>query len=48
MNFILLDNSNTLFSSYVKGWERALKTYEEELEFVSKKFRGKLKPHKKA
>ncbi|EMR01604.1 hypothetical protein ADICEAN_03257 [Cesiribacter andamanensis AMV16] len=48
MNFILLDNSNTLFSSYLKGWERALKIYEEEADFVGKKFRNRHKRHKKA
>lgn len=42
MNIILLDNSNTLFSSYLKGWERALKIYEEEAEFTpEKKFRAR-------
>lgn len=43
MNIILLDNSNTLFSSYLKGWEIATKIYEEEVEFVGKKFRTRLK-----
>lgn len=46
MNFILLDNSNTLFSSYVKGWERAIKAYEEELGLVSKKLRASNKKEK--
>jgi hypothetical protein len=41
MNFILLDNSKTLFSSYLKGWERALKTYEEELGIAGKKFKSR-------
>lgn len=27
---ITLSNNNTLFSSYLKGWETALKIYEEE------------------
>lgn len=30
MAITLLDNSNTLFNSYLKGWELALKTFEEE------------------
>ncbi len=30
MGITLADNSNTLFSSYLKGWETALKIYEEE------------------
>lgn len=30
MGINLSDNSNTLFSSYLKGWETALKIYEEE------------------
>lgn len=47
MNIILLDNSNTLFSSYLKGWERALKTYEEELESTNKKYRSKTRKEKK-
>ena len=30
MGIILLDNSNTLLNSYLKGWELALKVFEEE------------------
>ena len=30
MGVTLSDNSNTLYSSYLKGWETALKIYEEE------------------
>ena len=30
MAIVLLDNSKSLFSSYVKGWEHALKVFEEE------------------
>lgn len=41
MNIILLDNSNTLFSSYIKGWERALKIYEEEWGNSGKKYKSR-------
>lgn len=47
MNIILSDNSNTLFSSYLKGWEQALRTFEEEAEFVGKKYKSKLRKEKK-
>lgn len=30
MGINLFDSSNPLFSSYLKGWETALKIYEEE------------------
>ena len=30
MAIVLLDNSKSLFNSYVKGWEHALKVFEEE------------------
>lgn len=30
MAITLLDNSNTIFNSYLKGWELALKIFEEE------------------
>ena len=30
MGITLSDNSNSQFSSYLKGWETALKIYEEE------------------
>lgn len=30
MGIILLDNSNSLLNSYLKGWELALKVFEEE------------------
>lgn len=32
MAITLLDNSNTIFNSYLKGWEMALKTFEEEVD----------------
>lgn len=32
MAITLLDNSNTIFDSYLKGWELALKTFEEEVD----------------
>ncbi len=47
MNIILLDNSNTLFSSYIKGWEMAVKAYEEEFEGNCKKYRPKNRKEKK-
>lgn len=47
MNIILLDNSNTLFSSYLKGWEMAIKAYEEEFECTGKKYRSKSRKDKK-
>lgn len=47
MNIILLDNSNTLFSSYLKGWERAIKAYEEEYEGSGKRYRSKSRKEKK-
>lgn len=37
MAIILLDNSNTTFNSYIKGWELSLKIFEEEI---------KTKPHR--
>lgn len=30
MAITLLNNSNTIFDSYQKGWELAIKTFEEE------------------
>lgn len=44
MAIILFDNSNSTFNSYQKGWEMALKTFDEE-EGNSKpsKGRGSLK-----
>lgn len=47
MNIILSDNSNTLFSSYLKGWEQALRTFEEEAGFRSKRHKSKLRKEKK-
>lgn len=47
MNITLLDNSNTLFSSYLRGWERALKIYEEELGITAKQYKTRINKVKK-
>lgn len=44
MGIILLDNNNTVSNSYLKGWELALKTFEEESSSKSHRQRGN---HKK-
>lgn len=40
MGIILLDNSNSVLNSYLKGWEIALKTFEEEKTSKNHRARG--------
>lgn len=40
MGIILLDNSNTTFNSYIKGWETSIKLLEEEVRTKPHRERG--------
>lgn len=35
MGITLMDNRNSLYSSYLKGWEQALQIFEEEMSRIS-------------